>query len=139
MQQLTGGKVASSGLSLSKREWVVLEYREIFLTAQMVHSYEEKNSSKLGPMAQPYIRLALVLPDVCLEDRSRSQTSLRADGLKNFLAGSEVPAPLLDLLLADQRARISLIGLVPPTLHRHGVLAFQLRVRNVNLIKANVV
>ena len=55
-------KVASSGLSLSKIEYVVLMLTTFFASKQMTSSQLEKGGSKLGPMMLPYLLLALALP-----------------------------------------------------------------------------
>ena len=55
-------KVASSGLSLSKIEYVVLMLTTFFASKQMTSSQLEKGGSKLGPMTLPYLPLALALP-----------------------------------------------------------------------------
>ena len=62
VQQLTGGKVASSWLSLSKRELVVLRLQTIFALLHTTSSTVAKTGSKLCPITQLYHLLALALP-----------------------------------------------------------------------------
>ena len=57
-----GGKVASSGLSLSKRDQVDLMPQTIFAVIQMTSSQLENTGSKLGLITLPYLPLALALP-----------------------------------------------------------------------------
>ena len=61
-QEPTGGKAASSGLSLSKRDLVVAMLQTIFDLSQTTSSGVEKTGSKIRPITQPYFPLALVLP-----------------------------------------------------------------------------
>ena len=66
VRQLTGGKVASSGLSLSKREYFALKILNFFASLLMASSIAEKTGSKLGPMTQPYLPFAVALPALML-------------------------------------------------------------------------
>ena len=58
VQQLTGGKVASSGLSCSSQEKVVLMQRTIFSSLNATSLRLKETGSKLGPMIEPYLPLA---------------------------------------------------------------------------------
>ena len=61
-QELTGGKVASSGLSLSKQGQVVVIRQTIFSLLQATSWRVKETGFKHSPMKQPYLLLALALP-----------------------------------------------------------------------------
>ena len=102
-QELTRGKVASSRLSLSKLDWVVLVLLIFFELPHTTSNWIENNSSKLCPPMQPYLPLALTLP---------GQSVISKRCWTNFL--------LVDLLSDKQCSLLcSVYSSAVPSLFRH--------------------